>query len=148
MLLGHKPRSVVIEISLGELIDKITILEIKQKKITNPEKLTNINLELSSLMETYHRCIRPSIYLADQEDFESLKKELSLRNLALWDLEDEIRIKDREQDFGAEFVRIVRAIYRTNDERAYFKQAINKILRSYIVEEKSYEKLLTADTSL
>jgi len=113
-----------IEVSHGELIDKITILEIKDERITDEGKLKNIRRELDVLMKY---------------EFETtLKKDLKFINSVIWDLEDKIRILEEDDDFGAEFIDKARSIYKFNDERARIKKLINVEQYSEIIEEKSY----------
>ena len=121
-----------VPISPGELLDKVTILRIKSQRMADPSKLKNVRLELASLEEIW----RNSPYgRADvTADVEALQKV----NESLWVIEDDIREQERRQDFGAEFVRLARAVYFENDERAAIKRRINLNLGSSIVEEKSY----------
>jgi hypothetical protein len=125
--------TVLAPVSIGELLDKIVILEIKEERISDEGKLINVRNELQSLR---------SIWLASLTDNPALAPwERSLReaNGELWDLEDRIRDKERADDFGPEFVEIARLIYRTNDQRAHAKKMINELCGSDIVEEKSYQ---------
>ncbi len=124
--------SIAVETSPGELIDKITILEIKAARIDDAEKLVNIRRELDALSATRSRCIPPSAALDELTD------RLRGVNADLWDIEDDIRDCERAKDFGDAFVRLARAVYFTNDERAALKRAINDLLGAEIVEEKSY----------
>ena len=121
------------EISAGELVDKITILEIKKEKITNKEKLIEIKKELDSLTNTFNKSIKKNINL------ETLTKELENVNLKLWDIEDKIRESEKKQGFGKEFIELARNVYKFNDERAKIKLKINEALGSNIKEVKSYE---------
>ena len=121
------------EISAGELVDKITILEIKKEKITNKEKLVEIKKELDSLTNTFNKSIKKNINL------ETLTKDLENINLKLWDIEDKIRKLEKKQGFGKEFIELARNVYRFNDERAKIKLKINEALGSNIKEVKSYE---------
>lgn len=124
--------SVKIDISPGELIDKITILEIKSERMDDAEKLKNVRFELDVLTT----CMQEQI--ADVARISALHADLKTINEALWDIEDDIRDCERQQDFGDEFVRLARAVYVTNDKRAAVKKQINVALRSDLVEEKSY----------
>ena len=124
--------SVKIDISPGELIDKITILEIKSERMDDAEKLKNVRFELDVLTT----CMQEQI--ADVARISALHADLKTINEALWDIEDDIRDCERQQDFGAEFVRLARAVYVTNDKRAAVKKQINVALGSDLVEEKSY----------
>ena len=121
------------EISAGELVDKITILEIKKEKITNKEKLIEIKKELDSLTNTFNKSIKKNINL------ETLTKELKNTNLKLWDIENKKRELEKKQGFGKEFIELARNVYRFNDERAKIKLKINEALGSNIKEVKSYE---------
>ena len=121
------------EISVGELVDKITILKIKKEKITNKEKLVEIKKELDSLTNTFNKSIKKNINL------ETLTKELKNTNLKLWDIEDKIRESEKKQGFGKEFIELARNVYKFNDERAKIKLKINEALGSNIKEVKSYE---------
>ena len=121
------------EISAGELVDKITILEIKKEKITNKEKLIEIKKELDSLTNTFNKSIKKNINL------ETLTKELKNINLKLWDIENKKRELEKKQGFGKEFIELARNVYKSNDERAKIKLKINEALGSNIKEVKSYE---------
>jgi paraquat-inducible protein B len=122
-----------VPVSPGELLDKITILRIKSARMTDPQKLRNVRLELDALMATWADSIHANADLA--ADVDALMKV----NERLWTIEDEIREKERSQAFDAEFIRLARAVYLENDERAAIKRRINVKLGSAIVEEKSYE---------
>ncbi len=120
-------------VSYGELIDKITILEIKSRRITDDAKLANIRNELDLLNATWANSS------ASQTDIGEVRAQLHAVNELLWDIEDNIRIKERAQAFDQEFIELARAVYFRNDERAAFKRAINLQLGSELVEEKSYQ---------
>jgi hypothetical protein len=121
-----------VPISPGELIDKLTILEIKSANMRDAAKLANVNIELKLLQETW----RSSAFANANIDAEwTLLREI---NKKLWDIEDLIRDKEREKKFDQEFIELARAVYFTNDERAAVKKQINTKLGSKIVEEKSY----------
>jgi Family of unknown function (DUF6165) len=120
-------------ISHGELIDKVTILEIKSERIADPAKLANVRDELQLLNELWARDS------ASETDIAAERAELKRINEALWAIEDEIRVKEREQSFDSRFIELARAVYHTNDERAAIKRAINLKLGSRLVEEKSYQ---------
>lgn len=122
-----------IPISIGELIDKITILEIKAAHIGDPAKLANVRTELDLLNATWQR--NPG----SRTDIASERGELKAVNEALWDIEDRIRLKEKAQAFDAEFIELARSVYFRNDERAAVKRAINLKLGSTLVEEKSYQ---------
>ena len=120
-------------VSFGELIDKITILEIKVERIRDPAKLANVRAELDLLGATWRR--HPSSRI----DIVSERGRLKAVNEALWDIEDHIRLKEKAQAFDAEFIELARAVYFRNDERAAVKREINLKLGSQLVEEKSYQ---------
>jgi hypothetical protein len=124
--------NVTIEIGPGELIDKITILEIKAAHIGARDKLVNIRHELGVLRAARDAAIAPS------EALQGLTAQLKSINGTLWRIEDEVRDCERGGDFGARFVALARAVYRTNDQRAAVKRQINELLDAAIVEEKSY----------
>jgi len=128
-------QTVTAEISFGELIDKITILTIKSQRITDEEKLHNVRVELASLQET---C---SDFIGNREDIIYLQTLLQRINEDLWEIEDAIRVKERNKEFDDEFISIARSVYVTNDKRCAIKKQIDTILGSRITEEKSYEKL-------
>ena len=121
-----------VEIAPGELIDKITILEIKLERISNPEKLENVRKEWLVLTEVRDTTIK----ISDQ--LRLLSDELKTINEMLWKIEDDIRDCERNKDFGETFITLARSVYKTNDERAQIKHRINHILGSKLVEEKSY----------
>jgi hypothetical protein len=121
-----------VPISPGELLDKITILRIKSQRMTDPAKLSNVRLELRSLEDTWHGSAYAKI------DISADVAALMSVNERLWVIEDEIRDKERARAFDAEFIRLARAVYVENDERAAIKRRINAALGSRIVEEKSY----------
>lgn len=123
-----------VPISPGELVDKITILEIKSARMTDAAKLANVRVELDSLQDTW----RTSAYAS--QDIASQWAALRTINEKLWDIEDLIRDKERARTFDQEFIDLARAVYITNDERAAVKRDINTRLGSRIVEEKSYAK--------
>lgn len=125
-------RAVAAEISIGELIDKITILELKAERIGDPARLRNVRAELGRLRAVHARAVRPS------EPVDTLTAELRSVNAALWQVEDDIRLCERAGDFGERFVELSRAVYRTNDLRASIKKRLNELLGSEIVEEKQY----------
>lgn len=126
--------SIHVPISPGELIDKLTILEIKSERMTDPAKVANVRLELDLLQSTW----RGSEHAA--EDIAAEWAQLKHINEKLWQIEDEIRDKERAGSFDARFIELARAVYFTNDERAAVKRAINVKLGSKILEEKSYKE--------
>jgi len=131
--MGNKMDKILAEISAGELIDKITILEIKKEKISNKEKLVEVNKELNSLNETLKKSIN------DQSNIINFKNDLKNINLKLWDIEDGKRSAEKNNKFDEKFIELARNVYKFNDERAKIKLAINNALRSNIKEVKSYE---------
>jgi hypothetical protein len=123
-----------VPVSPGEVIDKITILRIKSQRITDAAKLVNVRTELAALESTW------AASRFAQADIEAEQRALLAVNERLWVIEDEIRDKERAQEFDAEFIRLARAVYVTNDERAAIKRRINDRLGATIVEEKSYRE--------
>ena len=123
--------TVKIEVAPGELVDKLTILDIKLERIRDADKHRNVSLERRVLAEAYER-------LEASASITGLKERLRCVNEALWAIEDDIRDCERRGDFGAAFVALARAVYKTNDERAGVKRAINLALGSRLIEEKSY----------
>lgn len=119
--------------SVGELLDKITILEIKAVKITDSNKLKNINYELQLLTKTWQDTGLSS------GKTDELKDALKKVNLRLWKIEDDIRIYEKNKSFDDEFVQLARSVYYQNDDRAAIKKEINLVTGSDLVEEKSYE---------
>lgn len=124
--------SVQVEISPGELIDKITILEIKEQRISDKTKLANVRRELAALNAVQEASI------GESAELDRLTKDLKAINVKLWDIEDEIRDRERDLDFNKRFVSCARAVYKTNDRRAELKYRINELLGASITEEKSY----------
>ena len=124
---------ILAEISAGELIDKITILEIKKEKISNTEKLVEVNKELVSLNKTLKKSIN------DESKILNFKNDLKNINLKLWDIEDGKRSAEKNNKFDEKFIELARNVYKFNDERAKIKLAINNALGSNIKEVKSYE---------
>ncbi len=131
--MSGKMDKILAEISAGELIDKITILEIKKEKISNKEKLVEVNKELISLNETLKKSIN------DESKILSFKNDLKNINLKLWDIEDGKRSAEKNSQFDEKFIKLARSVYKFNDERAKIKLAINNALGSNIKEVKSYE---------
>ena len=121
-----------IEVSVGELIDKLTILEIKRARIADAAKLANVTRKWDSL-----DAARRAAGL-DRADLAALTARLKSVNETLWDIEDDIRDCERRGDFGPDFIRLARAVYRTNDERAALKRRIDLMLGSRLMEEKNY----------
>jgi len=126
--------NVNVEISIGEFFDKITILEIKKERISNTDKLVNINKELDGLNALLAQ-------LSFSRDDVALEvSELRKINEALWEIEDDIREKESHKAFDEKFIELARAVYVTNDKRSEIKREINLKLGSDFVEEKSYEE--------
>ena len=124
--------NVRIEVAPGELVDKLTILDIKLERIRDADKRGNVSLERRVLAEAFEG-LEASPAITD------LMGRLRRVNEALWAIEDDIRDCERRGDFGAAFVALARAVYKTNDERADIKRAINRALGSRLIEEKSYQ---------
>ena len=124
---------ILIPISPGELLDKITILQIKVERIADPVKVANVKTELDMLSKVWSEAVE-----ADAE-ITALTAELKSVNEALWEIEDDIRDEERNRRFGERFIELARAVYVTNDERANAKKKVNLHLNSTIVEEKSYQ---------
>ena len=129
---GNGDKEILVVTSPGELVDKITILRTKARKITDSRKLRNINAELAMLTERQCACIPESQRVAE------LTGELQQINETLWDIEDEIRRCEAEQDFGKRFIELARSVYRTNDRRAAVKRAIDGLVGSRFTEQKQY----------
>ncbi len=123
-----------VEISSGELLDKITILEIKEERIPDKIKLGNIKVELEKLNKALQENSTPVSQVAH------VKSELKSVNEKLWELEDEIRDFERKKDFGNSFIEAARNIYKFNDKRYSLKREINHLLNATIIEEKSYRE--------
>ena len=132
--MNNKLSKILAEISAGELFDKISILEKKKKKIQDINKLKDVSKELESLDETLKK---HGLNKIDGE-LKKLTKELSDINLDLWDIEDGKRLAEKNNDFGENFIKLARNVYKKNDIRAKIKFEINKILGSNIKETKSY----------
>ena len=130
--MNNKSKKILSEISPGELLDKISILEIKLVKIKDKKSLEEINKEYESLIKTK----KSHISLTDE--LESLINKIKEINLKLWDIEDKIRICEKNKDFGKKFIENARNVYISNDKRAKIKFKINKILDSNIKEIKQY----------
>ena len=126
-------RPLLVEVSAGELLDKITILEIKQERIKDAAKLVNIEKELAALERVRKERIPPSPQLHQLID------ELKTVNETLWQIEDEIREFERAKNFSESFVNLARMVYHKNDVRAALKRRANELLGSDLVEEKSYK---------
>ena len=125
-----------VPISLGELLDKISILEIKNEKIKDEKKLNNVSKELTSLKKTLE------LLNLNSKDLKPLYDKLKEINLKLWNIEDDIRILEKEGQFEEKFIQLARNVYITNDQRFEIKNQINISFNSDFVEEKSYEEYL------
>ncbi len=124
---------ITVPVSFGEVLDKITILEIKSERISDPVKNMNVRNELDALNTTW------AAVVSNESAIVALRKQHKEVNEALWVIEDDIRDCERAQDFGATFVELARSVYVTNDQRAALKKDINLALGSRFVEEKSYQ---------
>ena len=122
----------LVHVSIGELIDKFTILLIKQSKINNQEKLDKVSTEIDYLKNDVEN-------IKNKYEINELFDNLKNINTKLWNIEDNIRIKEKNQEFDSEFIELARSVYFTNDERAHIKNEINKKTESNIFEVKSYE---------
>lgn len=128
-------------VSPGELLDKLTILDIKLARITDPGQLANVKLEHQALSERWQQFLSSGQAPAfDQDQLQALQQKLSTINQALWDVEDDLRECERQQRFDDRFIELARSVYRHNDQRADVKKQINQLLGSALVEEKSYAK--------
>jgi hypothetical protein len=122
----------VIQVSWGELIDKITILEIKEQRLRSKESIANVHNELAALMSIV------ADTLTKRQDVAALKKQLKLVNETLWEIEDKIRAKEAAKSFDQEFIELARSVYMNNDERGDLKRRINLLFNSKFGEEKQY----------
>jgi hypothetical protein len=120
-------------VSFGEVLDKITILEIKAKNIDDPEKQKNVINELDKLLETWN------LSVTESKEISSLKSQLKKVNQSLWNIEDRIRVKEFHNEFDDEFIKVARSVYFENDKRADIKKEVNLLLGSELIEEKSYK---------
>ena len=120
-------------VSFGEVIDKVTILEIKSERMDDPAKVANVRRELEVLETTWLDAVR------DKTDVSDARARLKSVNEELWDIEDKIRLKEQAKEFDDEFVSLARSVYITNDRRADIKREINLALDSELIEEKSYQ---------
>ena len=131
--MSNKMDKILAEISAGELIDKITILEIKKEKIKEKEKLVEVEKELKSLNVTKEK------FITNYNSISDFKNKLKDINIKLWDIENGKRAAEKKQDFGQKFISLSRNVYKLNDERAKIKLAINNALGSNIKEVKSHK---------
>ena len=130
--MSMRPSPIFVEIAAGELIDKITILEIKKQRIVDEAKLRNVTAELAELSAVRAQALAGSAAL------DQLTSELKAVNEILWSIEDSIRDHERAKDFGHAFVELARQVYLTNDRRSALKRQINDLVGSRFTEEKSY----------
>ena len=121
----------MVALSWGELIDKITILEIKQRRLSSAEAIANVQRELAALNKVFNASAVP-------ESVAPVKQALKAVNESLWDIEDQIRAKEAQSSFDRQFIELARSVYINNDERAKLKRQINKLMNSEFVEEKQY----------
>ena len=128
-----KKEDIIIPVSSGELVDKISILKIKRRKIVNKSKLQNINKELSLLNKIYKNNFKKNKKILLYE------KKLIKVNKKLWDIEDKIRYLESKRNFNQQFINLARAVYINNDKRSEIKKKINKLSGSDLIEEKSYK---------
>ena len=129
----NESKKILSEISAGELFDKLSILEIKLDKIKDKNNLKEIKKEYDILNNV------KNLYIKSMDKVIQLFKELKKVNIYLWDTEDNIRICEKNKDFGKKFIELARSVYFANDERAELKSKINKILKSNIIEIKQYD---------
>lgn len=122
-----------VPVSPGEVLDKITILEIKSERISDAAKLVNVRRELELLQASWKK------YVDEDETVRDIHARLKAINEALWDIEDDIRDKERAREFDQVFIDLARSVYVTNDQRADAKKELNLYLGSEMVEEKSYQ---------
>jgi hypothetical protein len=120
-----------VEVSWGELVDKLTILEIKQRRLASPAAVENVRRELATLNKALSGLPLPA-------GFNALKQNLTAVNERLWEIEDKIRAKEAASSFDQEFIELARSIYFNNDKRAALKREINLLLKSELIEEKQY----------
>ena len=130
--MANKSKKILSEISAGELLDKISILEIKIQKISDNKNLDEIRKEYKILQETQESCIEFT------DNIKKLFTEIKKVNLALWEIEDKIRICEKENNFGKDFIELARGVYFNNDKRAKIKSEINRMLGANIREIKQY----------
>jgi hypothetical protein len=126
-------QEILVPISPGELLDKITILRIKSERMSDAIKLANVRHELKLLEQTWSAAVPPTANVRADE------QALAAVNTRLWDIEDEIRVLERKQQFDAAFIALARSVYIENDERAAIKKRVNVALGSALIEEKSYQ---------
>jgi hypothetical protein len=128
----NKSKKILSEISVGELLDKISILEIKKEKVTNKDDLKEVIKELKILKEIQNSSVKI------EDKIKTLFESIKSVNLALWDVEDKLRIYEKKKDFGENFIKLAREVYFNNDKRSKIKSEINKVSGSNIREVKQY----------
>ena len=128
----NKSKKILSEISAGDLLDKISILEIKLEKIKDKNSQKEINKEYKTLKETQNTNIQPT------KELDDLIQQIKVVNLKLWNIEDQLRVCEKNKDFGEKFIELARGVYFNNDKRANIKSKINKMLGSNIIEVKEY----------
>jgi len=126
-------KDILVPISPGELLDKLTILQIKAERIDDAEKVANVKVELEALTKVWNDSV------TEDDTVKALHDELKSINESLWDIEDDIRDEERSKNFGEKFIGLARSVYVTNDLRAEAKKKLNIHLGSSIIEEKSYQ---------
>ena len=126
-------KDILVPISPGELLDKITILQIKSERMSEPEKVANVQIELDALSAVWKKSV------SEDSTITEIHNALKSINETLWDIEDDIRDEERAKNFGEKFIELARSVYVTNDLRAEAKKKLNLYLGSTIVEEKSYQ---------
>ena len=133
----RQAQQLLIPVSTGELVDKITILEIKKRKIKQAEALKNVSTELQLLQDIFNS-LAQNFSKDENAKNNEIKRDLEKINLQLWDIEDALRSHEAKQYFGPEFIRLARSVYSLNDQRAKLKRSINILCNSSLIEEKSY----------
>ena len=133
----RQAQQLLIPVSTGELVDKITILEIKKRKINQPEALKNVLTELELLQDVLN-CLAKNFSKEENDKNNEIKRDLKKINSKLWDVEDALRSYEARQYFGPEFIKLARSVYILNDQRAQLKRSINILCNSSLIEEKSY----------
>ncbi|PAU82269.1 hypothetical protein CK501_03745 [Halovibrio salipaludis] len=124
--------SMMVPVSFGEVLDKITILEIKSERISDPSKVANVRRELDDLSRAWQETVDAGLVAPQRDQLKRINEEL-------WEIEDGIREQEAAGDFGERFIELARAVYFTNDRRAAVKKDVNEALGSRYVEEKSYQ---------
>ena len=132
----RQAQQLLVPVSTGELVDKITILEIKKSKIKQPEALKNVSTELE-LLQDILSSFSQSLSKAENDKNNEIKRDLEKINLQLWNVEDALRSHESKQYFGPEFIKLARSVYILNDQRAQLKRSINILCNSSLIEEKA-----------